>query len=233
MVHVNAFLEMEPEAKERREQILRILADRSFRKEEYGKSLEYYQKLSEIIPEDKGVADKIDELKGRLGIFEPPSQYNAIPSFESITREDLAALIAVKFKSYLGVGDMRPKVLVDIASSWAQNFIVQVASLEIMASYDNHTFQPKRIINRAEMAATLVRLIDFLRSRGVPFVPLVEARRIQINDVSEDNFYHEPITRIVAYQIMSLSPLRTFEPERTVSGREAVGYLDIVLSLAK
>ncbi len=233
MLHVNAFLEKEPEARERREQILRILADRAFVKEDFGKSLEYYQKLNEIDPEDRDIVGKVEELKARLGIFEPPSQYNAIPSFDSITREDLAALIGVKFKNFLGVGDMRPKVLVDNATSWAQNFIVQVASLEIMTSYDNHTFQPKRIINRAEMAATLVRLIDFLRSRGAPFVPLVEARRIQINDISVDNFYYGPITRIVAYQIMDLSPLRMFEPERTVSGREAVGYLDIVLSLAR
>jgi tetratricopeptide (TPR) repeat protein len=233
ILHFNAFLDGEPESLERRKVVTRRLAEIYFEREDFGKSLEYFQKLNEVDPEDEGVVRRIEELRSRLGIFEPPSQYNAIPSFEAITREDLAALIGVKFKAFLGLAETRPKILVDIATSWAQNFIVQTASLEIMSSFDNHTFQPKRIINRAEMAATLVRLIDFLKSRGVPFVPLVEARRIQIGDVSEDNYYHDPITRIVAYQIMDLSPTRMFEPERTVSGREAIGCLDIVLGLAK
>ncbi len=233
VLHYKAFLAQSPESPERRKIITRRLAELFLEREDFDLSLEYFQKLSEIDPEDEGVAARIKELKSRLGIFEPPSQYQAIPSFEAVTREDLAALIGVKFKDFLGLSDTRPKILVDIATSWAQNFIIQVASLEIMRAFDNHTFQPKRIVNRAEMAAILVRLIDFLRSRGAPFVPLVEARRIRINDVSEDNFYHEPITQIVAYQIMDLSPMRMFEPEKTVSGREAIRLLDIVLSLAK
>jgi tetratricopeptide (TPR) repeat protein len=233
ILHYNAFLSRDVGNLERRKIVLGRLAGLFFDKEDFGKSLEIYQKLAEVEPEDQDVVGRIEELKTKLGIFEPPSQYHAIPSFDAITREDLAALIGVKFKGFLGISDMRPKILVDIATSWAQNFIVQVASLEIMRSFDNHTFQPKRIINRAEMAATLVRLIDFLKSQGAPFVPLVEARRIQISDVSEENFYHESITRIVAYQIMDLSPMRMFEPEKTVSGREAVRLLDIVLSLAR
>ncbi len=229
LVHMRTIIEKEPENKA----ALREYAELLLEGEEFGLSLETFEKLLEQDPQDKVVRQKIEDLKNRLGVFEPPSQYNVIPSIEAITREDLAALVGVKFHNFIDVSGMKPRILVDISTSWAQTLIVQITSLDIMSSFDNHTFQPKKIINRAEMAGTLVRLIDYLNSRGFTFVPLVEARRIQINDVSEDNFYYRPITRIVSYQIMDLSPLRTFEPEKTVSGREAIRLLDIVVNLAK
>jgi hypothetical protein len=102
-----------------------------------------------------------------------------------------------------------------------------------MSVYDNHTFQPRRIINRAELADAAVRLIGVLQSRGARFVPLVEARRIQIADVSPDNLHYQAITAALGYQIMTLTPERLFEPERTVSGEEAIRTMDLILGLAK
>jgi Tfp pilus assembly protein PilF len=200
---------------------------------ELGQSLEVWEKLKELRPQDADVARRIEELKTKLGVFELPSQFTAIPSLEAVTREDLAALIGVKFADYLDVPARRTEILVDIAMSWAQSYIVKVASLEIMSVFDNHTFQPRRIINRAELAEAAVRLIGVLQARGAKFVPLVEARRVQVADVSPDNFYYPSITRALALQIMTVSPERMFEPERVVSGAEATRVMDLILRLAK
>ncbi len=102
-----------------------------------------------------------------------------------------------------------------------------------MSGYDNHTFQPKRIINRAELAETVSALMDFLKGRGAKFVPLIDARKIAISDVPPDSYYYSPIVRAVACQVMDLTPQRAFEPERTVPGREAARVLDDVLGLAR
>jgi hypothetical protein len=102
-----------------------------------------------------------------------------------------------------------------------------------MSIFDNHTFQPRRIINRAELAESLARLIDFLRRKGAKFVPLLDPRKIQIADVSPDSFFYQPILGVVSYQVMDLTPQRLFEPEKTVPGREAIRILDVVLGLAK
>jgi hypothetical protein len=200
---------------------------------ELGQSLEILEKLAAAEPRDAALAKRIEELRAKLGIYELPSQYAAIPALDAVTREDLAALIGIKFGESLDAPPRRTEILVDISLSWAQKFIVRVASLEIMTVSDNHTFQPRRIINRAELADSAVRLIGVLQSRGARFVPLVEARRIQIADVSPDNLHYAAVTRAVAYQIMTLTPERMFEPERTVSGEEAIHVLDIILRLAK
>ena len=213
--------------------VLREYADFLAESGELGLSLEILEKLAEAEPRDAAVAKRIEDVRTKLGVYELPSQYDAVQYLQAVAREDLAALIGVKFDEYLDAPARRTEILVDITLSWAQRFIVKVASLEVMSVFDNHTFQPKRIINRAELADAAVRLIGVLQSRGARFVPLVETRRIQIADVSPDNHYHEAITRAIAYQIMTVTPERNFEPERTVSGEEAIRVLDLVLRLAK
>jgi Tfp pilus assembly protein PilF len=200
---------------------------------ELGLSLEVLEKLAAGEPRDAAIGRRVEEIKAKLGVYEIPSQYDAIPALESIAREDLAALIGVKFEEVLAAPGARTEILVDISASWAQRFIVTVASLEIIRTSVNHTFQPRRIINRAELADAAVRLIDVLQSRGAKFVPLVESRRIQIADVAPDNVFYASIAKALAFQVMTLTPDRKFEPERTVSGEEAIRVLDIIRDLAK
>lgn len=231
--HFSVFIDNGSAPAERRKTALRALADLSYKSQEFGRSLDYYERLAELDPQDKDAAARVEELKAKLGVFELPSQYGLIPSEESITREDLAALVAVKFKDFLNVPERPTEILVDIAASWAQRFIIKVASLDIMRGFENHTFQPKKVINRAELAETTAALMEFLKGRGAKFVPLLDARKIAIADVPPDSFYFPPILKVVACQVMDLTPQRTFEPERTVAGREAVRVLDVVLGLAK
>jgi hypothetical protein len=213
--------------------VLREYAEFLAESGELGLSLEILEKLAEAEPRDAALAKRIEDIRSKLGVYELPSQYDGIQHLQAVAREDLAALIGVRFEGFLDAPARRTEILVDITLSWAQRFIVKVASLEIMSVFDNHTFQPRRIINRAELADAAVRLIGVLQSRGARFVPLVETRRIQIADVSPDNLHFEAITRAIGYQIMTVTPERNFEPERTVSGEEAIRVLDLVLRLAK
>jgi hypothetical protein len=231
--HFAVFIDKGTAPADRRRTALRALAELSYKNQEFGRSLDYYERLAELDAKDKDVAARVEELKAKLGVYELPSQYALIPAQEAITREDLAALVVVKFKDFLNVPERPTEILVDIATSWAQKFIIKVASLAVMHGYENHTFQPKRVINRAELAETMASLMDFLKGRGVKFVPLLDARKIVIADVPLDSYYYPAILRVVSCQVMDLTPQRAFEPERVVAGREAVRVLDVMLGLAR
>ena len=212
--------------------ILKEYAEALYEDQQYGRSLEVYEQLAEADPRDKAVKDRVESLKNKLGIYELPSLYNDIPASQAISREDLAALIAVKLRKVLDGGETSP-IFVDIGTSWASRFIVKVAGLGIMESYDNHTFQPKKLINRAELAETLVRLVNYLKNKGYRFTAQMEPDKIQISDVPPENYFRAPIVQIVAYQIMDLGPGRTFRPEAVVGGQEAVAALDVIEELMK
>ena len=213
--------------------LLKEYAEALIEAEQYGRVLDVYERLAEADPKDKTVRERIESLKDRLGIYEIPSLYDNIPASEAVSREELAALVAVKFKGVLDGSETKPPILVDIETSWASRFILKVAAAGIQESYENHTFLPKKIINRAELAETLVRLVNFLKNKGYRFTPQMSPDRVQISDVSPENYFHAPIVQIVAYQIMDLGPQRTFRPDAVVAGREALGALDVVLELMK
>jgi tetratricopeptide (TPR) repeat protein len=208
-------------------------ADTLFQAGELKNSLGIYEDLLEKDPGNQEIRDRLETIKNRLGIFELPSQYNAIQSTESVTKEDVAALISVKYKDSIDEQSGKPPIIIDISTSWASRFILHTSSLGILDVYPNHTFQPKKVITRAEMAEILFRLIENLKRKGYSFIQQIPPNRIQISDVSPSNYYYRPIILLISYDIMTLSQDRVFHPDQAVSGREAIRLMDLILALIK
>ncbi|MGB9893894.1 MAG: tetratricopeptide repeat protein, partial [Candidatus Saccharicenans sp.] len=213
-------------------QILREYAETLQENDDLSKSLDVYEKLKELTPGDKQIQEKIDFLRNQLGIIELPSMFNDIPQAKAITRQDLAAILAVKFNQYLPQPSS-PPIIVDISTSWAVKFILRVASVPLMDIYDNHTFEPNRVVTRAELADTLFRLINYLQGKGKKIMPIIPINKIQISDLPEENLYYLPAVNMVAYQLMELASQKRFLPDLPVSGIEALRTVDILLNLIK
>jgi tetratricopeptide (TPR) repeat protein len=214
-------------------QILIDYADALFLAGQQSRSLDAYQRVLELDPQNKTARDRAESLKGRLGVVELPSQFGGIPALDAVTKEDVAALIGVKFKDTLEESAPKPQVIVDITTSWANRYIVKVASLALMEVYSNHTFQPRKLLTRAELAETLVRLVDFLKKQNYRIIEQIPIDRIKVADVPQEHVYYPPIAQVLAYQLMELSPDRTFRPEQPVSGAEAVRIFDLLLGVIK
>lgn len=229
LLHLKAANTIEPENRE----ILKNYADTLFQADRKAKSLEIYEKLQERDPENREIADRIESLKSALGIFELPSQYNSIPFSKAVSKEEIAALIAIKLKGILEEQPSTPPIIIDISTSWAAKFIIQTASLGILDIYPNHTFQPKKIITRAETAEILLRLIHYLEKKGYKLIRQIPLEKVQVRDVPPQNYYHKPITEVLSYDIMDLTMNQEFRPDLPVSGDESIRLLDIVLSLIK
>ncbi|MBC7365183.1 MAG: S-layer homology domain-containing protein [Candidatus Aminicenantes bacterium] len=210
--------------------LLREYAETLQENDDLSKSLDVYEKLRELNPQDKEVSEKITFLKNKLGIVEIPSLYHQIPQSSAITRQDLAAIIGVKFYQYLPEPKNTP-IIVDIGASWASKFIIRVTGNAIMDIYENHTFEPNRVITRAELAETFYRLINHLKSRNKKLIPQIPENKIMISDIPADNLYYYPAVQMVAYQLMELSPGKKFLPEAPVAGNEALRIADLLLNL--
>ncbi len=229
LTHLRTASSNKPNNKE----ILKKYGEVLFQAERHTKSLEIYEKLQKLEPQNEEIKGKIETLKNRLGIFELPSQYNSIISREAVSREEIAALLSVKFKEILGEPSSQPPIIIDIATSWASKFILLITSFEIMEVYPNHTFLPKKIVKRAETAKILLQLINYLKEKGYRFIQQIPPEKIQLSDVSQDNFYYRSIIQMVSYDIMGLSPERSFKPDLPVSGAESTKLLNIILALIK
>jgi Tfp pilus assembly protein PilF len=206
-------------------------ADTLFQAGELKKSLIVYEELSTKEPGNSEIQQRLETIKNRLGIFKLPSQYDSIPFSEAVSKEEIAALLSVKFKNVIDKPKGKPPIIIDISTSWASQFILHMASLGILDVYPNHTFQPKKVITRAEMAEILFRLVEHLKRKGYSFIQQIPPDRIEIADVAPGNYYYRPILLIVSYDIMDLSRERTFNPDQAVSGQEAIRLIELVLAL--
>lgn len=227
LVHLKAANTYDPENTE----ILQLYGEVLFDQQNYKESLKIYEKLNTILPDNSQIHERLEAIKNRLGIFDLPSQFDTIQDLEAITKENMAAVLGVKFKDILQDPSQKPPIIVDIATSWASKFILQTATLGLLDVYPNHEFQPQKVISRAEMAEILIRLIVLLEEKGYKFIQHIPIDRIKIADVTPSNFYYQPILTIVSYDIMALASDQTFKPDTPVSGQEAIKLLDIILAL--
>jgi len=229
LVHQETLLSAQPE----NEKYLKDYAEALFQNEELKKSLETYKKLQKISPEDQDIKKRIEQLKNRLGIFELPSQYSSIPARETVPKEDMAALLGVKFQKFIGEPSEEPPIIIDISTSWASEYILNLTSKDILDIYPNHTFKPKKIVTRAELAEIIYRLINYLKKNGYTLVQQIPPQSIQLPDVPPNNFYYRPIIMSISYGILNTSMGGNFNPDNPVSGQEAIKALDLLLSLIK
>ncbi|MGQ9471555.1 MAG: S-layer homology domain-containing protein [Candidatus Aminicenantales bacterium] len=229
LTHLRAAVDLAP----RQRDLLRQYAEALLEAEQYSRSLDAFERLLELNPGDKEIQARLAAIKDKLGIVELPSQYDAIPRLETVTREDVAALIAVKFKNFLPRQGDSPPIIIDIATSWASRFIIQTASLGFLEVYSDHTFRPKNIVTRAEMAETLARMVHYFREQGKKLVPQIPREKILIPDVSQEHAYYTSIIEAISYQLMELSTDKLFKPDSPVSGLEAARTMDVLLSLIR
>jgi tetratricopeptide (TPR) repeat protein len=200
---------------------------------QYDRSLDVYHKVLELDSGNEEARRQVEVLENKLGIVELPSRYGEIPLAPAVSREDMAALLAVKLKDVLEETAAQPPIIIDISSSWASKFILKVTSLGLLEVHPNHAFQPKRTVTRGELARTLFQVIQYLESKGHRFIHQIPPDRIQVPDVNPDHFYYQPISQILSYQVMELFPDKTFRPDQPVPGSEAVKTLDILLALVR
>lgn len=229
LVHLQAAVAAEPQNRQ-------LLEDYAATLEESGqleKSLEIYEQLLALTSGEPDFQKKIESLKNRLGIYEIPSRYTEIPLTEAVTREEVAALVAVKLRDVLVESVAQPPIIVDISASWAARFILKVTSLGLLDVYANHSFQPRKPVSRAEMADLVSRVLKYLETRGYRFLRQIPMERIQVVDVSPKHLFYLPILQVLSYQIMELYPDRSFRPDQTLSGQEAIRIMDILLALIR
>ena len=171
----------------------------------------------------EGAAAKAREL--RL-----PEEFRTLASSPQITRGDLAALIGIRLDAVLRAAPGAAVVTTDTAGHWAASWISQVVATGVMPAFDNHTFQPRGVLRRvdlAEAASTLLQLI----ARTHPALQARLAARPAIADMSPSHLNYPAVAAVVSAGILPLLDGGRFDTERPVSGAEAIAAVDRLRAL--
>jgi len=159
-----------------------------------------------------------DAVRERIELAKLPDEYRAIPEAPQITRGDLAALIGVRLGPVLR--QSRDAVVVtDLRGHWAGNWINDVVRAGVMQAYENHTFRPREPVERAELAATVARLLADVASQRMSEW---RAAGVRFSDMTTTHLSYQEASVAVASGVLNPAADESFQPSRRVTGAEAV-----------
>jgi tetratricopeptide (TPR) repeat protein len=176
---------------------------------------------------------RLEALRRRVALARLPAEYRAIGAGDRVTRGDLAALLGVRLESLLREGPRRDSVLVtDVRNHWAQPWIMTVAAAGVMEPFENHTFQPRAIVRRGDLARAVSGALTLIARRNTALGRAWSAARQTFGDLAPGNLYYPAASLAVVAGVLDAAPGGRFEAGRAVSGTEAVQAVERLEKLA-
>jgi tetratricopeptide (TPR) repeat protein len=172
-----------------------------------------------------------DAASTRAALDKLPEEYRAIDAAPQVTRADLAALIGVRLSATLQSMRARDAVVVtDVRNNWAEAWIMTVTRAGVMEAYANHTFQPRAVVRRSDLALVVSRMLSGVAAPAA--VDRWRAARLKFTDVAETHLAYPAASLAVASGVMQVEADGGFGPSRAVTGAEAVQAVDRLQAMA-
>ena len=191
---------------------------------------EAYRKAAAIDP-SLNLAGRITATEQRARESRLPAEFRAALTAPQITRGDLAALIGVRLEALIRQAPARQVVVTDTQRHWAATWITETTSAGIIEPFENHTFQPRSLVRRGDLATVVSRLVALIAASN-PSVRERLSQRPTIADVPPRHLQYDAVVSAVAVGAMPLVDGDRFQVARQVSGAEAVEVIDRVRVLA-
>jgi len=176
---------------------------------------------------------RIAQLQAKIELARLPEPYRAIERSLQVTRADIAALVGVRLGPLLQTTrSTEAPVLTDIRGHWAEAWITAVTRAGVLEPFANHTFQPSGLVRRVDFAQAVSRLLT-----PIAGVNPVEARAwqnavLRFPDLAATHIAHAAASASVAAGVLRTGQDGSFQPNRALSGLEALAAMDRLEALA-
>ena len=114
--------------------------------------------------------------------------------------------------------DFQGRTFADSESSPYADAIQTLAAYRLISGYEDGTFRPEQNITRAEFCAMIAAALDLPATDTAP----------KFSDLSENAWYYDPISAMVAHGFIAGCGDGTFRPNATITYQEAVTILSSV-----
>jgi len=191
-----------------------------------------YEKARSVDPGAVPV-ERLTKLREAEKLAKMPAEYRAIPSSETATRGELAALIGERLEPLLAKVRQRQVVVTDIRPHWAQEWILRVVRAGVMDTQPNYTFQPDLRVRRGDLAQIVGRVVNLIAAATPAAAKAWTGTKQKIPDVPPGHLSYPSVSVAVASGVMPLTEMGTFQLLRPVSGAEIVEVVTRLEALAK
>jgi tetratricopeptide (TPR) repeat protein len=194
-------------------------------------ALASFERARAIDPSEVADAD-LARVRGKAAVSKLPDQYRAIPTADSVTKGDIAALIGVRLETLVAQARPSQAIITDIRGHWAERWITPVVRAGIMETLANYQFQPRTQIRRGDLALIVSRVLTLIATVRPEAAAKWKGARLKISDVSPAHLSYPAVSAAVASGVMPLDG-GAFHLLRPVSGAEAIDVAARVEALSR
>jgi len=200
-------------------------------KGDYDGAARWYGEAAVIEPGDV-VEAKLESVRARAEAAHLPAEYQAIEGTQQLTRGELAALIGIRLPELVQAARKKDAVVVsDVRQHWASTWILNVTRAGIIDPFDNHTFQPRGVVRRSDLAIAMSRLLARIAADDPIRARSWTAARLRFSDLPPSHLAYPAASMTVAAGVMETGPNNTFQPSKVATGAEAVAAVNRVETL--
>jgi tetratricopeptide (TPR) repeat protein len=198
---------------------------------DFSAAADAYSKAQAVDPSDE-LAARASRARARADQGRLPEEYRAIPGAAQVTRGELAALIGVRLSALIQTATRHEMTVVtDVRGHWAAAWIMTVVRAGVMEPYPNHTFAPRGLVRRLDLAQVVNRVLTLIAVRRPGLSRQWQAAPSRIGDIPVGHLGYPAANMAVAADVMPLVDGGNFRPARLVTGAEAidvVGRLEVL-----
>ena len=150
-----------------------------------------------------------------------PPEFRAIPTAQTVTRAQLAALVGIRLEGLLAKsGQHVTAVATDVRGHWAEPWILPVTQAGVMDVFPNHTFQPSGTVLRSDLAKVMSQLLAIVGIDHQADLAKWKAARPAFPDLPASNVYYPAAALAVSAGTMSPVDGQRFSPRTPATGAD-------------
>lgn len=200
---------------------------------EWTEAADAYAAAAAIEPSDALTA-KIEAMREKAALAAMPDEFRTIETSPSLTRAQLAALIAVRLPNLVTQAPAsNPVVVTDVRNNWALPWILTVTRAGIMDVFPNHTFQPSAAVHRSDLAEAVSRLLAVIGGIKPRLAARWRDQRPAFPDLASTHLSYPAVARAVAAGVLAPLPDGRFDLSGPVSGADAIAAVSKLDALAR
>jgi len=200
--------------------VLRKLGELFMADGRYAEAADAYQRLVDEVPDDADAAVRAREARAAYEQAALPSEYRTLADKADLTREELAAVLAISLRSLEDLAAGRPGVIVaDAGDRWTTPYVLRTVQWGVLDVYQNNEFYPRMKVLRSMLVEAAYRVLELVGAAdGAP--------RPALSDPPPEHVLYRQVQAIVGLDILQLQRNGDFDLLEPVSGAEAMRAIE-------
>ena len=193
----------------------------------HAEAADAYQRLADQMPENAAAAARARSARDAFERTALPSEYRTLAAKPSLTREELAAVLAINLPGLEGLAQEREGVIVaDAGDRWSTPFVLRLVQWGVLDVYQNNEFYPRMEVLRSMLVEAAFRVLELVGATA-------DAPQPVLTDPPPEHVLYRQVQAVVGLGVLETGRNGRFDLLEPVSGAEALAAVERLAAIMR